>query len=149
MGFKIQIIIRKIIIAIFLVVNISLLLIFSSPCLIGHMHSLATATFIFGDSVTRQELLFAAGIFIFEIFSMPSLFIGKSTYKILGNIILHILCVIDIGFCINLIIENIDLSHMIIEIIIDIVFMMIMIYDIIKSNKEYVDTSDEKFFKER
>lgn len=113
------------------------------------MFNRAYATFVFGDSSTRQELLLATGIFALEIFTIPSLFASKSQYKLIGNIILHIMCIVDIGFCISLITENVDLPQMIIEIIIDIVFMVLMIYDIIKSNKEYVDTSDEKFFKER
>lgn len=147
--FKRSKVIRKIIIGLFLAINVILLFVFLSPCLIGHIHLSAYATFVFGDSSTRQELLLATGIFALEIFTIPSLFASKSQYKLIGNIILHIMCVVGIGFCISLITENVDLPQMIIVIILDIVFMVLMIYDIIKSNKEYFDTSDEKFFKER
>ena len=115
----------------------------------GHIQLLASGTFIFGDSATPQELLLAIGIFVLDLISISSLFCNKSTYKIIGNIILHIMCIIDISYCINFIIGNVDSSHMIIEIIIDVAFMILIIYDIIKSNKEYVDTSDKKFFKEQ
>lgn len=147
--FKRSKVIRKIIIGLFLAINVILLFVFLSPCLIGHIHLSAHATFVFGDSSTRQELLLATGIFALEIFTIPSLFASKSQYKLIGNIILHIMCIVGIGFCISLITENVDLPQMIIVIILDIVFIVLMIYDIIKSNKEYFDTSDEKFFKER
>jgi len=84
-------------------------------------------------------------ILIIELASVCSLFTNKRKFKSICNIILHILCIIDISFCIFYITERKEPILCIAEIIIDLIFMGLILFDIVKTNKE---KSDEELLNE-
>ena len=136
MNSKKQNVTRKIIFAIFLVINLGIFDYFLTklPCLMQFITMLSFATFSFAleSSVSAGELVLAIIIFISEIICLPSLFTGKSKYKLVCNIILQIMCIADIGFCLNLVFKQNDITFHIFESIIDLLFMGLVLYDLSK-----------------
>lgn len=123
---------RRIIIAVFLGVNLFLSFFLNlSLTLLFQINFLATAHCAFGGKV-----ILALVFFILEIASIWSLFVNKSIYKLICNIVLQIMCFADICYCVHFIIKQIDPMECIIEIIIDLVFICLVLLDIVKSYKE-------------
>ena len=132
---KNHILTRKIIIAIFLIVNLLLVSSFPTtlfPSLIQRVSLYAMGCFAFGDSVSGGEILTAFIIGASEVICLPSLFTGKSKYKIISNIILQIMCIADICWCSVLIFKQVEITIHIFEILIDLLFMGLVLYDLAK-----------------
>lgn len=122
----------KIIMSLFLVTNLILSFDFTSnPCLMKYINAYAFMGCAFGE-----KFIFNLGILIIELASICSLFINKRKFKLICNIVLHIMCVADICFCIYYMIEQIEIIICIIEIIIDLIFMGLILFDIIKTYKK-------------
>lgn len=131
--------IRKIIIGLFLFTNLILSFFsISNPCLMKYVNAYA-----FMGCAFDEKFIINLGILIIEFVSIYSLFMDKSLYKLICNIILHIMCAVDIGFCIFYIVKQIEFVIAIIVIILDLIFICLMLYDIIMSYKE---TEQEKVF---
>jgi len=84
-----------------------------------------------------SELKFAVIIpisfWIIEIILTVALFIKKCKFKLIANIIFCIICIIDMGMCIFLLTENVNC---IIEIILDLIFIFLIIFNIIETYKK-------------
>ncbi len=125
----------------------------TNMCLI--IVNLMTVTFNFYFSATcwvnfgvlggaaLSELKFAVIIpisfWIIEIILIISLFIKKSKFKLIANIIFCILCVIDTGMCIFLLTEKINC---IIEIVLDLIFILLITVNIITTYKKPIQSTN-------
>ncbi len=148
MNNKKQNVIRKIIFAIFLVINFGIFISFITeiPCLMHGITFFAIGYFaFFADSAFLGGTLCAVIIIILEIICLPSLFTGKSKYKLVCNIILQILCAVDIYICIVYIFKQYKITFSIFEILIDLLFMGLVLYDLSKVYNIKLD----KIFKKR
>lgn len=122
----------KIIMSLFLVTNLILSFDFTSnPCLMKYINAYAFMGCAFGE-----KFIFNLGILIIELASICSLFINKRKFKLICNIILHVICIVDIGFCIFYIMEQKEIVICIVEVIIDLIFMGLILFDIIKAYKK-------------
>ena len=124
--------------SLFLVTNLILSFDFTSnPCLMKYINAYA-----FMGCAFDEKFIINLGILIIEFVSICSLFMDKSLYKLICNIILHIMCAVDIGFCIFYIVKQIELLAIIV-IILDLIFICLMLYDFIMAHKE---NEQEKLF---
>ena len=71
-----------------------------------------------------------------EFILIIALFIKKSKFKLISNIILEILCVVDICICIFSIVNNIHAFESKLGIILDLIFILLITIDIITTYKK-------------
>lgn len=127
----------KIIMGLFLIINLILSFDFTSnPYLLRYINLYAISSFAFADSSSAWEFIITFIILILEIIFIRSLFIKKSKYKLICNILFQSMCIVDICFCIYFMIEQVEPTICIIEIIIDLIFMGLILFDIIKTYKK-------------
>jgi len=104
---------------------------------------------MFGNIV---ETILALSFFLIEFVLIISLFVKKSKFKLISNIILEILCVIDICVCMSLIISQTYLVRSVedifiksdlrtilessLNIFLDLIFILLITVDIIKTYKK-------------
>ena len=128
-------IIRRIVIFVFIIINCALILCYDIvfSCLLGLLNFFV----LFGmieDHITIS-LLFS----IVEIISMLLLFYNKNfKIKLIANSIIQIFCAIDIIIQIYSIHLSSNPSECFLGIIIDTIFWILILYDIIMTNKERV-----------
>jgi len=84
----------------------------------------------------RKETLLALCFFSIEFILIVSLFMKKSKFKLISTIILEILCVVDICICIFSIVNNMYAFESKIGIILDLIFMLLVLFDILISYKK-------------
>lgn len=146
-------IILKIILAIYIFVNLiisNLILYASETCtLMFQINFFAFAGSALSENILIMLLAFC--FFIYEVSLLRALFIKKSKYKLVSNIILAIFCIADTCICLSNITDGqqhnnvINLTEFIInspefitnisEIIIDSIFIFLIFFSYIKSNK--------------
>lgn len=90
----------------------------------------------FGGFGNGIELILALCFFVLEFILIIALFIKKSKFKLISNIILEILCVADICICIFAIINNIHAFESKLGIILDLIFILLITVDIIITYKK-------------
>lgn len=130
---------RKVIIGIFIIINFILAIAVNVQyTLMFQINFIVSAYFAFGE-----KFILAFGFFIFEIAAIWSLFVDKSIYKLICNIILQIMCIADIYYCVFYMIKQTESIACVFEIIINVVFMCLILFDIVKSYKE---KPDERFY---
>lgn len=121
----------KIILLIYIITNLVLFIINEIPAVLGYINYLAIGYAIFCK--TTMQFLTILCFFVFEIVLIISLFIKKSKFKLIANILFCILCVIDMGMCIFLLTENVNCF---IEIILDLIFISLILFNIIITYKK-------------
>lgn len=128
---------RRIIITIYLIFNLFLAFYFTKfPSLLQYITLYAISNFTFADSSSVWELISSFIIIVIEIISIWSLFINKSKYKLFCNILLQIMCISDICWSVYLIIHQTRMVKDIFEIILDLIFILLITVDIIKTYKK-------------
>ena len=90
----------------------------------------------FGGFGNRIEFILALCFFVLEFILIIALFIKKSKFKLISNIILEILCVVDICICIFSIVNNIHAFESKLGIILDLIFILLITVDIITIYKK-------------
>lgn len=129
----------------FIITNICLtianFITFTNECLFSSMCWVNLAVLV---GAAFSELKFAVIIpisfWIIEIILIVSLFIKKCKFKLIANIIFCILCVIDMGMCIFLLTEDVNC---IIEIVLDLIFIFLIVFDIIKTYKKPIQSTQD------
>lgn len=112
------------------------------PCSILYMlNSLVLSFAAFAE--IKIAIAIPICFYIFELILIISLFIKKSRFKLIANIILGVLCVIDICICIYSIINQIHAIENIFEIILDLIFIFLISFDILKTYKKPIKASTE------
>lgn len=127
----------KIIMGLFLITNLILSFDFTSnPYLLRYINLYAISSFAFADSSSAWEFIITFIILILEIIFIRSLFIKKNKYKLICNILFQLICIADICFCIYFMIEQIEPTICIIEVIIDLIFIGLILFNIIITYKK-------------
>ncbi len=96
----------------------------------------------FGGFGNRIELILALCFFVLEFILIISLFIKKSRFKLISNIILEILCIVDICICIFSIVNNMNAFESKIGIISDLIFILLITVDIIITYKKPIPNTN-------
>lgn len=122
---------NKIIFLIYFIINLILFIVNEIPAVLGYINYLAIGYGIFCE--TTIQFLSILCFFAFEIVLIISLFIKKSKFKLIANILFCILCVIDTGMCIFELTEKVNC---IVEVILDFVFICLILFNIITSYKK-------------
>ncbi len=141
LGLKHSTLTRRIILTFFIIINLILLFVFETEYTLLNQINFIT----FGVFAFNENIILSLTIWITETLSLFSLFTSKNKYKLICSVILQIMCIADICFCIYYMIEQIEPIMCIIEIIIDLIFMGLILFDIVKTNKE---KSDDELFNE-
>ena len=84
-------------------------------------------------SERKFAVIIPISFWIIEIILTIALFIKTCKFKLIANIIFCILCVIDMGTCIFLLTKDVNC---IVEIILDLIFILLILFDIIQSYKK-------------
>lgn len=131
----------KIILVIFVIVNFFLYIIKGYSAAMCQVNLLILGYGALSDE--KAAILLSLCFLVCEVILIISLFIKKSTYKLIANIIFEVLCVADICICISSINMEWHFFDSLIEIALDLVFIFLILFDIYKTYKKPIKQSSD------
>lgn len=132
---------RKIVFLFFIIINLVMFFYEDIYAVMGQINFIAFGYGALSEKIEIMLLILC--FFVCELILIISLFIKKGTYKLIANIILEILCVVDICVCISSINMEWHLFDSFMEIALDLIFIFLISFDIYKTYKKPIKQSPD------
>lgn len=132
---------RKIVFLFFIIINLVMFFYEDIYAVMGQINFIAFGYGALSEKIEIMLLILC--FFICELVLLISLFIKKSTHKLVANIIFEVLCVVDICVCISSIVKGLLHAEIITEIILDLIFIFLISFDIYKTYKKPIKQSPD------
>lgn len=114
----------KIIIGFYIIVNFALSFCNDATTMMFELNDRILGYAIFGETLV---FLLSLCFFVFEIILIILLFIKPSKLKLVSNILLQILCALDVFLCIYYLIKGITGIGSLFEILLDLIFILLIL----------------------
>lgn len=132
---------RKIVLLIYVIINFVLFFHNDLNSVMEEINFIAFGYCALSEKIEIMLLILC--FFICELVLLISLFIKKSTHKLVANIIFEVLCVVDICVCISSIVKGLLHVEIITEIILDLILIFLISFDIYKTYKKPIKQSPD------